>query len=130
VSSPRECLNQIFSEMRPSLGMLKSTKAQFIIVRLPMAMCFFAACSSINCFADTRQGAIHVGSTVAISADSPTVPLAETWLDANPRNSKNMIAVSMAFPKEGAWASVMYCTLDGAKSWQRATHGPGHETYF
>jgi hypothetical protein len=98
--------------------------------RLPMTMCFFAACLSINCFAGTLQSAIHVGSTIAISADNPAVPLAETWLDANPRDPKNMIAVSMAFPKEGAWASVMYFTLDGGKSWQRATHGPGREAYF
>ena len=75
----------------------KSHKAQFIMSRLPLAMCSFVACLSMHCLAGTPQGGIHVGSTVAISADNPTVPLAETWLDANPRDPKNMIAVSMAW---------------------------------
>src|SRR5215469_1127282 len=41
-----------------------------------------------------------------------------------------MIAVSMAFPKDGRWASVMYYTVDGGKTWSRTKHGISREEYF
>src|SRR5579864_966196 len=80
--------------------------------------------------AAAEEGSIHVGSTVSISADDPRTPLGETWLARNPRNPNNLIATSMAFARQGAWASVMYYTMDAGKSWQRVTHGPKHEAYF
>jgi len=78
----------------------------------------------------SEENPIHVASTVNVSSDNSRVPLGETWLAANPRDRKNMIAVSMAFPKDGPWASVMYHTIDGGRSWTRATHGPSHDAYF
>lgn len=73
---------------------------------------------------------IRVGSTTPISVDAPKTPLGETWLAANPRDPKNLIAVSMAFPKQGPWASVMYRSTDGGASWQRVSHGRKAQSYF
>ncbi|HZT01040.1 MAG TPA: sialidase family protein [Steroidobacteraceae bacterium] len=73
---------------------------------------------------------ISVGHTVHVSADDPGTPLGEVWLAANPRDPKNMVSVSMAFPKKGPWASVMYYTQDAGSTWHRVTHGPSHDEYF
>jgi hypothetical protein len=77
-----------------------------------------------------QQKSIRVGPTISVSADRPSVSLGETWLAGNPVDPNNMIAVSMAFPQDGRWASVMYYTTDAGKSWQPVTHGPSHDAYF
>lgn len=81
-------------------------------------------------FGASGHSALSVGNTVQVSADDPTTPLGETWLAANPRDPKNMVSVSMAFPKKGPWASVMYYTQDAGTSWHRVTHGPHRDGYF
>lgn len=74
--------------------------------------------------------AISVASTIEVSADDPLTPMGETWLATNPRDPKNMIAVSMAFPKNGPWASTMYYTVDSGSTWHRVRHGRNHDAYF
>jgi hypothetical protein len=80
--------------------------------------------------AQSAPKSLEIARTSTISSDNPGTPLGETWLASNPGDPRNMIAVSMAFPKEGPWASVMYYTQDGGESWHRVTHGPSREAYF
>lgn len=99
-------------------------------VRAISVACFVSAMSCGPVAARGAQPMIHVGPTIRVSADESATPLAETWLATNARNPQNMIAASMAFPKDGRWASVMYRTMDGGKSWQRVSHGERHDGFF
>jgi len=61
---------------------------------------------------------IEIGRTVTISSDAPADPHGESFLAVNPKNPKNMLAVSCRIGK-GKMGTSGYVTHDGGATWTR-----------
>jgi hypothetical protein len=64
-----------------------------------------------------QQPAITVGRTVTISADAPALSHAESHFAVNPKNSANMLAVSLVMRPNRQIGSVAYVSNDAGERW-------------
>ena len=68
----------------------------------------FGGCSAMAVGPATRP--ITVESTTVLSSDAPRTPHVESWLAANPRDPKNLIAVTDAINGTAASGVAIYYT--------------------
>jgi hypothetical protein len=78
----------------------------------------FGGCSAMAVGQATRS--ITVESTTVLSSDAPRTPHVESWLAANPRDPKNLIAVADAINGTAASGVAIYYTKNGGKTWHRS----------
>jgi hypothetical protein len=67
----------------------------------------------------SQQPSIVLGPSVHISTDSPSIPLAESFLSIDPRNPSQFIA-SAILAGQGESAAI-YVSQDSGRSWKRTT---------
>ena len=72
---------------------------------------------------DMSASTIHVGPNVHVSSSHAAWAHFETWLAADPKDSKHLLGGSVVFNPEAAkYESFAYASFDGGASWVETMH--------